>query len=255
MPQHVLLGANPKEILQAVQLGLEAAGHVVRVVSDVEGVIGAARSKGVDLVIVAEPLAGGTGSDVCLILQDIPGGHAPLLYVGDLLVPGADAFAPPGDPGRILEQANTLLEGAELIDSLGDMQKPSPAPPPPEPPRAAAPPAAPAKAKAPDPEDPPKTRKTPAVKANGAGKNAAREAFDGLLKKVREADYFEILGVAADASGEEIRAAHEAIHASLAEIGSAVPPPQLEEAKAAVDEARDVLSEPALRAAYTRNRP
>lgn len=249
MPQHVLLGSSPPEILQAVQLGLESAGHHVSTATDVEGVVSAARKPGIDLVIVAEQLSGGTGSDVCLILQDLPG-HAPLLYVGDVLVPGADAFAPEADPGRILEQASTLLEGAELIDSLGDMQKPEPPPAPPAPAPAAA---------APDPEDPPKTKKSkavspPAPKANGSDKSD-RASFDALLKNVRGADYFEILGVAQDAPIEDIRSACESRKQLLDGLGTSVPRPQLEEARAALDEAWDVLSEPALRAAYTRNRP
>ena len=235
MPQHVLLGSREPETLQAVRDGLEAAGHHVRIGSDFEGVVSLARSRKVDLVIVTEALQGGTGSDVCAVLQGLPG-HSPLLYVGAQLVPGADAMAPEDDPGRILEQAMSLLEGAALIDSLGDMQaaqddtKPSP-------------PAKPAKPPA-------------ATKTNGTAASAKRDKgfAEGLLRKVREADYFEILGVPLESTVDDVRAAHAALRASLADVGTAVPRAQLEEMLAAVDEARDVLSEPALRAAYARNR-
>lgn len=246
MPQQVLLGSREPEMLQVVRDGLEAAGHHVRVAADFEAVVGVARSRKVDLVILVEALHGGTGSDVCAVLQDLPG-HAPLLYVGPMLVPGADATAPEDDPGRILEQAMSLLEGAALIDSLGDMQaaaaetKPSP-------------PAAPAA---------PATQTTKATKAKSNGKTEPKsdggarrdKGFtDALLRKVREADYFEVLGVAVEATTDEVRAAHAQLRASLGEVGAAVPRAQLDEMLAAIDEARDVLSEPALRAAYARNR-
>lgn len=234
MPQQVLLGSREPETLQAVRDGLEAAGHHVRVGSDFESVVSLARSRKVDLVIVTEALQGGTGSDVCAVLQGLPG-HSPLLYVGELLVPGADAMAPEDDPGKILEQAMSLLEGAALIDSLGDMQvaqeetKKSPAA---------------------------KPAPTAATKTNGNAAAAKRDKgfAEGLLRKVREADYFEILGVSLESSVDDVRAAHAALRASLAEVGTAVPRLHLEEMLAAVDEARDVLSEPALRAAYARNR-
>lgn len=254
-----------------VRDGLEAAGHHVRTADDVENVVAIARSREVDLVIVAEALGGGTGADVCMVLERLPG-HAPLLYVGDTPVPGADAIAPASDPGRILEQAMLLLEGAALIDSLGDVQnaaaeeaadkedvpvtKKSRAVPPPD---------------EDDEEDVAVTRVSPAVRdpeppppppppaaaskspakttGNGASKPASLEL---LLRAVREADYFEILGVSLEASVEDVKAAHAALRASLAGMGA--PRLQLDEVRAALDEARDVLSEPALRAAYTRNR-
>lgn len=234
MPQKVLLGSREAETLQAVRDGLEAAGHHVHAASDFETVVGVARSRRVDLVVVAEALHGGTGSDVCAVLQDLPG-HSPILYVGPTLVPGADAMAPDDDPGRILEQAMSLLEGAALIDSLGDIQAAE----------ADTKPSAPAKAKA------------NGTAAKGASDTAARRDngfAEGLLRKVREADYFEILGVAVESSAADVLAAHAQLRASVLEAGPAVPRLQAEEMLAALDEARDVLSEPALRAAYARNR-
>lgn len=270
MPQQVLLGSRPPEILQVVRDGLEAAGHHVRTADDVESVVAIARSREVDLVIVAEALGGGTGSDVCMVLGRLPG-HAPLLYVGDTLVPGADAVAPASDPGRILEQAMLLLEGAALIDSLGDVQnaaaeeeadkedvpvtKKSRAVPPPDEDDeedVAVTRVSPA-VRAPEP--PPAPPPTPAAKSpvkttgNGAPKPGSLEP---LLRAVREADYFEILGVSVEATVEDVKAAHAGLRASLAGMGA--PRLQLDEVQAALDEARDVLSEPALRAAYTRNR-
>lgn len=259
MPQHVLLGSRPPEILQVVRDGLEAAGHRVQTADDVEGVVNLARARGVDLVIVAEALGGGTGSDVCMVLERLPG-HAPLLYVGDALVPGADAFAPAEDPGRILEQAMLLLEGAALIDSLGDMQSSAAEEKDEEdvPVTRKSPAARPADEDEDDEEDVAVTRVSPAVPAkapvattgNGAPKPRSLEP---LLRAVREADYFEILGVSVEATVEDVKAAHAALRASLSGMG-AVPRLQLDEVQAALDEARDVLSEPALRAAYTRNR-
>lgn len=264
MPQHVLLGSREPETLQAVRLGLESAGHHVRIAADFEGVVSLARSRKVDLVILAEELHGGTGSDVCAVLQDLAG-HAPLLYVGPMLVPGADAVAPEDDPGRILEQAMSMLEGAELIDSLGDMQAEAREPAPPHP----APAPAPIPQLPPTPPTPPAAVVTPAAvpapakakaKAvtNGNAKAATERRDKGfaeaLLKKVREADYFEILGVAVEATTEDVGVAHALLRASLADVGTTVSRLQLEEMLAAVDEARDVLSEPALRAAYSRNR-
>lgn len=235
MPQKVLLGSREAETLQAVCDGLEAAGHHVRVASDFETVVSVARSRKVDLVVVTEALDGGTGSDVCAVLKDLPG-HSPLLYAGAMLVPGADAMAPEDDPDRILEQAMSLLEGAALIDSLGDMQaaeeeetKPSP----------------PAKAKA---------NGNAAKGTSDASARRDKGFAEGLLRKIREADYFEILGVAVESSVDDARAAHAQLRTSVVEAGPSVPRAQLEEMLAALDEALDVLSEPALRAAYARNR-
>ena len=237
MPQHVLLGCRPPESLRAVRDGLEAAGHRVQSAEELEGVLAAARSSSVDLVIVAEALSGGTGTDACMVLGNMTD-HAPLLYVGELLVPGADAFAPPSDPGAILEQALTMLDGAALIESLGDVQQ------------------------AADADDPLETRVSspppPAPAANGPARPAApppdKSLVDALLKKVREADYFEILGVTESASTDEVRSAHAALRGSLAALDGAVPRAQLEELLGGLDEARDVLCEPVLRAAYARNR-
>jgi len=249
MPQQVLLGSREPETLQTVRGGLEAAGHHVRTAADFEGIVNAARSRKVDLVIVAEALHGGSGSDVCAVLQDLPG-HAPLLYVGPMLVPGADATAPEDDPGRILEQAMALLEGAALIDSLGDMQQEAAQAPPASKPAAEEKPAAKAKSNGKG------ASKAAAAASNGIEAAAKRDKgfAEGLLRKVREADYFEILGVSVESPLDDIRAAHSQLRASLLEVGTAVPRLQLEEMLAAVDEARDVLSEPALRAAYARNR-
>src|SRR5687768_15407903 len=114
MAQRVLLGSKTPDALQAVREGLEAAGHEVQHADDVEGVIHHARSKKVDLVVVAEELDGGTGADVCAVLAELPG-HAPVLIIARELVPGAYAFAPPEDTPRILQQALSLLEGVALI--------------------------------------------------------------------------------------------------------------------------------------------
>lgn len=253
MPQRVLLASRTPETLQAVRDGLEAGGHHVQTADEFEAVVGIARAHSVDLVIIAESLNGGTGSDVCMVLERLPG-HAPLLYVGDTLVPGADASAPEDDPGRILEQAMVLLEGAALIDSLGDVQNEAAKDADNEDEEDAA---------GDDAEDVPVTRKSPAVpppaatngsvaKAEAPAPRRDKDFLEQLLRAVREADYFEILGIPVEATAEEVKAAHASLRASLVEL--AAPRAQLEEAQAALDEARDVLTEPALRAAYTRNR-
>lgn len=255
MAQRVLLASQPEVALHAVRVGLEAAGHHVECAEDVEAVMQIGRAGKVDLVVVTEELGGGSGADVCMVLQDLPG-HAPLLYVGEVLVPGADAVAPPDEPRRILEQALSLLEGAALIDSLGDMQggedpaedRVSAAV------RTSAAPDGPSPVAAPTTAKETKASVKDATKVDGETRRDA--AFvEALLRRVREADYFEILGVGVESTPEEARGAHASLCASLAEAGAAVPRGRLEEIQAALDEARDVLCEPALRAAYTRNRP
>lgn len=241
--QRVLLASRSPEELQPVREGLEAAGVEVDEASDLESVLTIAR-KDQDLVVVSEELNGGSGADVCAVLEGLPG-HAPLLYVGDVLVPGADAVAPPGDSARIVEQALALLEGSALIQSLGSVQQGKPE----KAPRTTEPPTKPStkasNGPAPKPAAPPAT--PPAPKRD-------RAWLDALLERVREADYFDILGVHVDAPDEAVRSAHAALRASLGEVEGA-PRAQVDEAKAAIDEALDVLSQPALRAAYTRNRP
>ena len=301
--QRVLLASRSPEELQGVREGLEAAGVEVIEASDLESVLTGAR-KDQDLVIVSEDLNGGSGADVCAVLEGLPG-HAPLLYVGPILVPGADAVAPPGDPPRIVEQALALLEGSALIQSLGSVQQqeksatsekpakplPKPEPPgnaetrpkadasakPPEMPWKAEPPAksempwkteASPKGETPAPAPaatPAKSENRPAA-TNGPAKPAAappppaapkrdRAWLDALLKKVREADYFDILGVHVDAPDDAVRSAHASLRDALEDVEPGIPRAQLEEVQSTLDEALDVLTQPALRAAYTRNRP
>ena len=204
--------------------------------ADMQSVLTFARRNDVDLVILSDELEDANGADVCAVLEGLPG-HAPLLYVGESLVPGADAVAPPDAPARILEQALAMLESAELMETLGNVQEDA----------KDTKPSKPAKGNGPT-----KGAKSGAKAAPAAAKRDT-ELVEALLRKVRESDYFEILGVPADASDDEIRDAYSSIHAMLAAAG--VPRAQLEEAQATLDEALDVLTEPALRAAYTRNRP
>lgn len=253
--QRVLIGCFPQTALVRVRAGLEESGHMVDVATDVEGILQIAREGGVDLVIVSETIDGGSGSDLCAVLEDLPG-HPPLLYVGDLLVPGADAVAPPDDEGKILERAAVLLDGAALLDSVGDVQAAAesdgkleraaswqvPAEKPLEAIRKS---------------DAPAPASTKVNGANGAAAGGGSLTFDALLRRVRECDYFEILGVGAEASGDEVRAAHARLRDRAKALAreSSTPRGHLEEVQSALDEARDVLSVPSLRAAYARNRP
>lgn len=247
--QRVLLASRTPEELQTVREGLETAGIEVHEASELESVLTIAR-RDQDLVIVAEELNGGSGADVCAVLEGLPG-HAPLLYVGPVLVPGADAVAPPGDTERILEQALALLEGSALIQSLGSVQGNA------EGGKRPVSPDAPAKP-APKAATPTKSAATPPPPGPSTAPPAPRRDrtwLEALLKKAREADYFEILGIQVDAPDDAVRNAHATLRASLDDVEPGIPRSQLEEVQAALDEALDVLSQPALRAAYTRNRP
>ena len=244
--QRVLIGCSPQTALVRVRAGLEDLGHEIDAVDGLEAILEAAREPHVDLLIIAETIQGGSGSDACAAIGELPV-HAPLLYVGDLLGPGADAVAPPDDEMKVLERAVLLLEGAALESSVADVQQSGTQN------RAAdwqVPPGKPLEAiRRADP--PPKN-------GNGAASAAAGSiTFEALLRRVRECDYFEILGVGLEASGDEVRAAHARLKDRAKSLAkeSPIPRSHLDEVQSALDEARDVLGEPSLREAYARNRP
>ena len=239
--QRVLIGCSPKTALVRVRAGLEDLGHEVDAIEEMGAILEAAGLGGLDLLIVGDVLQGGTGIEVCATLGDAPG-HPPILYVGDLLVPGADAVAPPEDEYKVLERAVALLEGNVLADSLADMQAEA---------TETQKRAADWEVAAGKPMD--AIRKADAPAANGAG----TLTFEALLRRVRECDYFEILGIGVEATRDEVRAAYARLKERAKALAkeSSVPRSHLDEVQSALDEARDVLSEPSLREAYARNRP
>lgn len=97
----------------------------------------------------------------------------------------------------------------------------------------------------------------PALLATDPGRSAdAAEALHHVAHLVRAGDYFEMLGVAADAGPAEIQAGHAAQRSVIEWVAaSGLPhdPELLDRLRAALDEALDVLRHPELRASYRRN--
>jgi hypothetical protein len=260
----VLIGCSPPDLLDDLRQALEAAGHEVAISQEADAVLRAARSGGADLVVVADNLHGGSGADICEVLDGLSS-RSKLLYVGPDAQPGADASAEPGDTFIAVELALALLERSESrereksrsqesvdwsVDSAG---QPVDEPVVPEKAPAVAKPAP-----APKPAAPGNGSVRP---ANGSAEPkrpspVSAERVKALLRRAREADYFEVLGIATDASDAEVRAAHAAQLAVVKELARESPANRahLEEVRAVIEEALDVLGNPSLRAAYTRNR-
>jgi hypothetical protein len=81
----------------------------------------------------------------------------------------------------------------------------------------------------------------------------AEVKLKAFAERIRTSDYFAILGVAPDADAQEIREAHRALRFDLRLDELARSPDLLEiarEVRRALDEARDVLLVPELRAKY-----
>src|SRR5438445_3271971 len=112
MAGRVLIGCSPRDLLDDLRQALEAAGHAVKVAEEADAVLRAARSAAVDLVVMSENLKGGSGADICGVLDGLSG-RAKLLYVGSEAQPGADASAEPGDTFLAVELALALLERSE----------------------------------------------------------------------------------------------------------------------------------------------
>src|SRR5690606_6186663 len=82
-----------------------------------------------------------------------------------------------------------------------------------------------------------------------------RERILERLRLAREADYFELLGVGRDASRSEIRQAHTELSSTFAdevieEASRRRHARELRELRVALDEARDILGDDAMRSAY-----
>lgn len=95
----------------------------------------------------------------------------------------------------------------------------------------------------------------PDTSGGDAGQQIDRDRILGRLRLARETDYFEMLGVERDATSAQIRRAHEA----LAEVFSDARlerqtreslVAELDELRAALDEAREILEDDAVRSAY-----
>lgn len=211
----ILLGSFPADAHDDVRIALMAAGYEVYVVEDVEGLVTAARETEFAVAVIADLLIGGSGAEACTALQLLPF-PPPMLVLSDAPTPGADAFAPSDDIEQIVEQVATLAT-----------------PPDSEAPYVSAPPAQPA--------------------TNGKAKPIDLQA---LLLRVRGTDYFTILGIPPTATDGELRAAHAALVRSVRDSAKESPMrhQHLEEVEAALAEALDVLGNPSLRAAYTRNK-
>lgn len=246
MARRVLLASTSADEMLDVKLLLQAEDCEVDIVESFDAMLREARTTKPDLLVVTEELPGGSGSELCALLDGDPG-RPTILYVGDAVVRGADATVPDGNTVMISDTAQDLLQRrapnvkAEPTepgvdgDTLGWAVTSDPLK------------GVPAKGKA-APAAPPGDELLSAL---------ASESLESLLRRVRESDYFEILGVTPAAPLEEIRAAHAARLASLRDLSreSATGRAHLEEVRSALDEALDVLADPGLRAAYTRHRP
>lgn len=286
MSARILLGAFPVEALTEVRTALEARGYDVAALEDADSLIRLARSGKFDLLVIPEFLQGGTASDVTMAVR-ARGPLPPILAISDGPVAGADAFAPEDDPALAAEQATALLESAARLG------KAVVTPPPGADARNGAAGANGSGIHAGDPPEAdgddgtlgwsvkshPLAEVTrggtvvpePAGRASSTPERAPDRASDSrapaaalppgldvvtLGRLAREADYFELLGVSVDADPDTIRTAHDArvalVRAAARE--SSAKGAHLEEVEAALHEALDVLGEPALRAAYARNR-
>jgi preprotein translocase subunit Sec63 len=95
----------------------------------------------------------------------------------------------------------------------------------------------------------------PVVEGARDGVQVDAERILERLRLAREADYFELLGVARDASRSEIRQAHTELGATfsddaLEESSRRRHARELRELRAALEEARDILIDDAMRSAY-----
>ena len=254
MARRVLLGSTAEEEMLDVKLLLQEEFEV-RLVASFDALLKEARTSPPDLIVVTEALEGGSGTELCALLDGDPR-RPTILFVGDARVRGADACVADGNTVMIADMAQDLLQRRALDvkaeptepsidgDTLGWAVAPNPLgdiPPKPSKSKPAAPPPTPASAPA----------------GNDLLRALAAENAEGLLRRVRESDYFEILGVTPAATPAEIRAAHAARLGVLRDLArdSSAGRAHAEEVRSALDEALDVLVDPGLRAAYTRHRP
>lgn len=250
MARRVLLGSTAEEEMLDVKLLLQEEFEV-RLVASFDALLKESRTSPPDLIVVTEALEGGSGTELCALLDGDPR-RPTILFVGDARVRGADACVPDGNTVMIADMAQDLLRRRALDvkaeptepsidgDTLGWAVAPNPlGDVPPKPPKSK--PAAPA----------------PPPAGNDLLRALAAENAEGLLRRVRESDYFEILGVTPAATPAEIRAAHAARLGVLRDLArdSSAGRAHAEEVRSALDEALDVLVDTGLRAAYTRHRP
>ena len=251
MPRRVLLASANQDEMADVKSLLETPDCQVHLLPSFDAILKEARTNPPDLIVVAEELEGGSGSELCTLLDGMPR-RPKLLFLGEELPRGADGCVPEGNTVMIADAASELLARLNAAavpaptepsvdgDTLGWAVAPS--------------------AAAIAPRDPPSNGHsvtTPGSAAPGpsasAGPSASvTDSIEVLLKRVREADYYEILGVSPLASENEIRAAYAGRVVALKAFGAARP--VVEEVRSALDEALDVLDDPVLREAYTRNR-
>lgn len=221
----VLLGCFPPDALADVRDALILAGCEVESQEDVEELVRHARA--FELLVVTDLLHGGSGTDVLAVLDGFEG-RPKTLYVGPEEVPGADAVVSGEDVNEIVVAGLKLL-GREVDETLGWQVRTNPL------------------------AD--VTAGGTVMGKNGHGPNGGAKPdparFEALLRRVRECDYFEILGLTTEATDAEVRSAHAALAAEVKRFGRV---PHLQEVESALEEALDVLSEPSLRAAYARHR-
>ncbi len=235
MPRHVLLGCTPPDARKELRAGLEGLGLFVQVVEDAEGLVRAVatgatapgRDGEVDLVVVSERLRGGGVRDVCAALEGVTG-RAPVLALSEQPIPGADSVAPPHDLPGILDRARHLLAGLSVLENVARVRAGTPAN---------------------------LLDWSFAPSGSPLAPEEVEARLGDLRRRVREEDYYRILGITHEANDAEIRDAHRYQRVLLAELVRSMPSirDEADEIQTVLDDAAEVLGNPALREAYTRN--
>src|SRR3954468_702932 len=108
MARRVLLASTSADEMLDVKLLLEAEDCEVRVVSGFDEMLRESRTNAPDLIVVTESLPGGSGSELCALLDGDPR-RPTILFVGEAPVRGCDGTVPDGNTVLIADTAPDLL--------------------------------------------------------------------------------------------------------------------------------------------------